>query len=598
MDGVSARNNPAKDEMTDTQATATGNEDNPGPLNLQRVNLWKPLLVLAVFAIAISLAGSVAFLRYKESIKINMQNELGGIAELKTGQIINWMAERKGDAQTLKDDSLFVTAIDHWLQQGGREGETKQKLAGRLTSLQRVYAAHGYTSITLFDDKFRLRLSTSAAEAPTRGTEKARLRESMRSGLVAFSEIHREQFRTGEKLEIELSAPLTLVKNGKSRTVGLILFRIDPDRFLFPLIQRWPTPSASAETLLVRRDGDDVVFLNRLRLQKNTPLTLRFPSSDSRLLAAMAVRGWQGMVEGVDYRDVPVVGVLGKIAGTSWFMVSKVDKAEIYAPINRLADWMLLLILSLIAAGGGVAAYWRNKEQKQHEYELIQQSYSLRLDHLSKYANDIIILLDEEGKIVNFNDRALEAYGYSAREFAELYIFDLHTFDSALQAAGDLKKLQEAGATRFESMHVRRQGTTFPVEYSMRMVIIGGNKFYQTIIRDISERKQAEEEMFRQKNLLRQVIDSDPNLIFVKDAGGKILLANEATAKIFGQTPKSIVGKYNWQLVDNQELITEFDLAGREVLENRRGKGRNRKNPKFRWPEPHFADHQKAAAAG
>ena len=174
MGGVSARNNPAKDGMTDTQATATGNEENPGPLNLQRVNLWKPLLVLAVFAFVLSLAGTVVFLRFKESIRINMQNELGGIAELKTGQIINWIADRKGDAQTLKDDSLFVTAIDHWLQQGGREGETKQKLAGRLASLQRVYAAYGYTSITLFDDKFRLRLSTSAEEAPTRGMEKAR----------------------------------------------------------------------------------------------------------------------------------------------------------------------------------------------------------------------------------------------------------------------------------------------------------------------------------------------------------------------------------------------------------------------------------------
>ena len=66
------------------------------------------------------------------------------------------------------------------------------------------------------------------------------------------------------------------------------------------------------------------------------------------------------------------------------------------------------------------------------------------------------------------------------------------------------------------------------------------------------------------------MIDSDPNLIFVKDAEGKFLLANAAMAKAYGQTTESIVGKYNWQLTDNLQETREYDRVGREVIDTGR----------------------------
>ena len=72
-----------------------GNRAKPGKPNPRNFSLWKPFLAFLLFALVISLAGSIVFQRYKESIKSDRQNELGGIAELKTRQITNWMAERK-----------------------------------------------------------------------------------------------------------------------------------------------------------------------------------------------------------------------------------------------------------------------------------------------------------------------------------------------------------------------------------------------------------------------------------------------------------------------------------------------------------------------
>lgn len=554
--------------MTNTQTTPAANEARAGRSNQYAIRVWKPLLVFILFTLAITAGGYFVFQRYMEDIKNETQGELSGISELKIRQIDNWMAQRMGDAQALRNDPLFLAEVEHWLQQGGTAGEAT--LIERLTSLQQAYAAYGYTSISLLDDHAVLRLSSSADDAPSQEHEKGQVLESMRNGQSFLSDIHLGKRGTAEVLETDLVAPLITGKGAQSHAIGVVLFHIDPYRFLFPLIQHWPTSSPSAENLLVRREGDEVVFLNELRHRRNTPLAMRLPLSQQQLLATMAVLGQEGLVEGVDYRGVPVVGVLSKVTGTSWFMVSKIDKAEIDAPINHLANWMLVLMLALVGAGGGIAVFWRKKESRQYESELNYQRLAKHLDYLSKYANDIIMLLDCTGKIVSFNDRALEAYGYSTEELSSLNIDDLRAIDIPLTACERLRQIDQAGgALVFESTHIRRNGANFPVEASVRLVDIDGEKFYQAILRDITERKKAEEELTRQKNFIRQVIDSDPNLIFVKDACGRFLLANDAMAKSYGQTIEGIVGKCNSEFVDNPGQVAAYDSANREVLENR-----------------------------
>lgn len=529
--------------MADTQSTSTGNGDKPAHAIQHESRAWIPLLVFILFTTLISMVGYAVFQHYKESIKSDKQNELGGIAELKTRQITNWMGERRGDAQALKDDPLFLAEIERWLQQGGPAGETQIKLNARLASLQQAYMVYGYTSVSLFDEHAMLRLSSAADEPSLQKAEKERLLESMRSGQIMFSDIHRREPNSGGGVEIELWAPLTLLKNGKTRTLGAVLFRIDPEHFLFPLIQRWPTPSPSAENILVRRDGDEVVFLNELRHRKNTALAMRLPLSQQQLPAAMAAMGQQGLVEGVDYRGVPVVSVLSKVAGTSWVMVSKIDKAEIFAPINQLADWMAILMLALVVTGGGITLFWRQKERRQYERELQRQALAKHLDYLSKYANDIILLMDGTGKIVDFNDRAIEAYGYTAEEFSGLHLSFLRAIEFTLPLAEELNDVDLAGALRFESTHVRWNGAVFPVEASVRRIDIAGEKYYQAIIRDISERKQAEEELRKSYAKMEDLYNLAPCGYHSLDQDGVILVINDTELAWLGYTRDEVIGK-------------------------------------------------------
>ena len=115
----------------------------------------------------------------------------------------------------------------------------------------------------------------------------------------------------------------------RQKNIGVLTLCIDPAKYLFPYIQQWPTFSRTAETLLICREGDEVVFLNELRHRKNTALALRFPIEKSDMVAVKAVLGQEGVVEGIDYRGIPVIADVRAVPGSPWFLVSKIDREEV-----------------------------------------------------------------------------------------------------------------------------------------------------------------------------------------------------------------------------------------------------------------------------
>ncbi len=147
------------------------------------------------------------------------------------------------------------------------------------------------------------------------------------------------------------------------RQVGFLLLRSDAARDLFPLLHTWPTSSPTAETLIVRRDGDSVLFLNELRHRKNTALVLRIPLTQTSLPAVQAVEGRTGTFQGVDYRGLRVVADLRPVPGSQWYMVTKMDAAEIAALAGRRAGVIAAFtVLLIVAAGAAVAHLYRRRQ--------------------------------------------------------------------------------------------------------------------------------------------------------------------------------------------------------------------------------------------
>ena len=189
---------------------------------------------------------------------------------------------------------------------------------------------------------------------------------------MLFTDLYRVE--SGKTTSLDLYVPLVVPEEKGSVVTGLVILRIDPRRFLFPFLQSWPTPSHTAETLMVRPEGSEVLYLNELRHRADTALELRLPMDSPRLPAAMAAAGYEGNIEGADYRGIPVLAAIRRVPDSSWSIIAKVDAEEIYAPLRKQA-WLVAFtsVFLILTAGVSLWAWWRQQLLRYYEREIARR---------------------------------------------------------------------------------------------------------------------------------------------------------------------------------------------------------------------------------
>jgi PAS domain S-box-containing protein len=111
---------------------------------------------------------------------------------------------------------------------------------------------------------------------------------------------------------------------------------------------------------------------------------------------------------------------------------------------------------------------------------------------LAKTARDIIMFIRvADLRIVEANDAALRAYGYTREELLQLTAPELRLPADRADVPAVLEAIRSAGGSRHEAVQARKDGTTFPVEIVAQMATIGGEAFILNVVRDISERERA-----------------------------------------------------------------------------------------------------------
>jgi PAS domain S-box-containing protein len=116
---------------------------------------------------------------------------------------------------------------------------------------------------------------------------------------------------------------------------------------------------------------------------------------------------------------------------------------------------------------------------------------------------------------------------------------------------------------------INRDGRHFPIEITFGNYVTKGKKLYTGIVRDISERKKAEDEIKKQRKFLRTIIDTDPNLIFAKDKEGRFTLVNKAVADSYGTSVQELIGRKDSDFNPNESETEFFRNKDREVLEKK-----------------------------
>jgi PAS domain S-box-containing protein len=366
------------------------------------------LLIFVLTAAGIAAVGYLSYQNYERQFRAQVENQLSSIAELKVDELQDWRYERLADAGLLYQDSAFSEQVQRYLENPA-DVQTQAALQSWLDKYQ---AYDQYDRVFLLDTEGVERISSPATPEPVAAHLVQEIAAVLSAGQVAFLDFHRDA--ADGPIYLSLLVPIYAAQD--NRPLGLVVLRIDPNASLYPYLQEWSVPSASAEILLVRREGAEVVFLNELRFQAGAALELRFPLEDTRLPAVRAVLGREGIVEGIDYRGVPVIACVHAVPDSPWFLVAKMDTAEVYAPLReRLWQTLVFFGALVAAAGAGLGLVWRRQRVRYYRGQA-QAAEALRLLSARQQAllsaiPDIIMEVDENKVYAWANRAGVEFFG-------------------------------------------------------------------------------------------------------------------------------------------------------------------------------------------
>ena len=182
-------------------------------------------------------------------------------------------------------------------------------------------------------------------------------------------------------------------------------------------------------------------------------------------------------------------------------------------------------------------------------------------------ATDSIMVIDMDGKIVNFNQAAYKLYGYTKDEMAEMNIRDIDTPQTASQIESRIKLLLEKGSAVFETVQVCKDKTLLPTEIHARIIDLKGKKLILSVIRDISERKKAETALRASEEKHRKLFEGSADAIFLADAETGILIdCNPAALELVGREKSEIVGQQQSILHPQHEIEGDYARVFKQHL--------------------------------
>jgi len=191
--------------------------------------------------------------------------------------------------------------------------------------------------------------------------------------------------------------------------------------------------------------------------------------------------------------------------------------------------------------------------------------------YLFKLSHDVILSLDSVGNILCINQRGVQLSGYSETELRGANVFELLLFPEDRQVARAMLADVLAGKAReYEVRWKAKDGAVIHFDGATVPRLSDAGEFLSTLctLRDVTERKCAEERLRKSEEKYRDLIEISPDAIYVVDANGVCVLGNRAGADLIGIPQDELVGTP----VTDTYLAEERDLF-LERLEKLRGGG-------------------------
>jgi PAS domain S-box-containing protein len=473
-------------------------------------------LALQFFAVLglVALTG-VAYLRIqtarqREQVAEQLKTDVG----LKAAQILKWRQERAGDAVIVWSAPWYREVTSALVSTGltpAQQAEMKEVTINFIN----VYR---YRRETIFDLEMRplFWIPDEPDLAPT----------PLPAGFTdRFVETPVHIDRNGVLLWGHL---VRIRQRYKDETGAYVFIQMDLAAALFPNLRAWPQDNVTGQSVLWLRKGNKAFALGGYRDMPGAAAVRRQPFAEVRnldqpwLTITRVANGQTEAFEGPDVRGIPLLGAGRLIPNSDWLITSTMRSREVYAPL-RSTSWMVVGFSSLVLGLVGLVTtrFWRNQQKELVHQRLLadleRKRTVARLGMVMRDAKDVIMVLDENLRITEVNEQAVVAYGWSREELLTMSARDVRVPEADGNFAQRIQAITASSGGTFETAHRRKDGSTFPVEISSRLVENDGQKQWLAIIRDISERKRAEADLRASEERYRLIAENTSDVIWLYD---------------------------------------------------------------------------------
>jgi diguanylate cyclase (GGDEF)-like protein/PAS domain S-box-containing protein len=202
-----------------------------------------------------------------------------------------------------------------------------------------------------------------------------------------------------------------------------------------------------------------------------------------------------------------------------------------------LATWIEVRVYP---TADGLSVYFHDIAEQRRAADAMRCSEQ-RFRILFQQAGDSILIADRALRVVAVNGRACAQFGYTEDEFTGL---PLSAIDSGFSCRPGLLDSLRSGRTELLRIVKRRKdGSTFPAEVHVSLFEDGGREYFQAIIRDLTEREEAERQLRESERRFRELIEMTPSGYLRAGAGGVLLDVNPSLCRLSGRPRDALVGR-------------------------------------------------------
>jgi PAS domain S-box-containing protein len=353
--------------------------------------------------------------------------------------------------------------------------------------LQRSCRRFEFSQVRVYDARGRLRVGAPGSDPGVEGSFAALVRHALASPDTAVLDVWREG-RDEQTLGIALPA-----WDASGRPVAVAVAAIHARELLSCVLTGWAGFGPSAGAYLVRKQGDQIQFLTAppsgFDLRPGDRVA---ESSHSVRAAAMAVEGVESSIVLTDGARSQAV-VTRFIPELQWGLVGQADRSELVAGMRVTDTSLLVFDLALVLLSVTGLWFWRRQYQSglaRREIEMTRK-HADRVRAIVDNAFDAIVTFDRGGRIRSANRAATDLLGRTAEEVDGQPVHRFLQWGAAGRPGSELPPV----GTVVRAEALRSDGTTHPVEFSLGLSGGMDDLLYAAIVRDITDRVEAEEKI-------------------------------------------------------------------------------------------------------